>query len=221
MTGKNGATSGHWNVFWKKEGRSGKKGVSWSKRRIMAVLDRYVRPGMTTLDAGCGSGFFTGYFADKGCRSFALDYSEEALEYARKNTGARAEGYIKADMLSEPDFGAKYAGTFDIVFTDGLFEHFGPEDQARLMSNVRRVLKPGGVIATFCPNLLSPRQVIRPFYMPGIKEKPFTSGSLALLHAGFGILESGGLNVLPVRFSPEWLLGRSFGMIVYCIARKP
>jgi len=47
-----------WNNFWISDQSKQFTKVSWSKRRIMNILDCYVKTEMIVLDAGCGSGFF-------------------------------------------------------------------------------------------------------------------------------------------------------------------
>ena len=51
-----------WNRFWSRRESQQFGEVSWSKRRILNVLDPYSRKGQSALDAGCGSGFFSNYF---------------------------------------------------------------------------------------------------------------------------------------------------------------
>jgi len=206
-----------WNNFWKGFDAAALARASHSKKRIIKVLQRHLRPGMKVLDAGCGSGFFTNFFACAEADATAVDYSEEALRLAEKLVGNKA-AYQVADLLSDtlPDT----LGTrFDLIFSDGLFEHFTDAEQQRLMGNLRRVKSDDGLIATFVPNRFSPWQLIRPFMMPGIKEKPFSLERLVRLSEGMSIIEQGGLNVIPCALSPEKWLGSIFGMLLYTIAR--
>jgi len=210
-------TAQNWNSFWDK---SQNTQASWSKRRILSVLDGHLNSGMTILDAGCGSGFFSEYFCDKGLNVTALDYSENALNLTKKRTLNRAQ-IVKADMLDQ-NFGAHLNQQFDLIFSDGLFEHFSNVDQNIIMQNLKSVLAEGGYLITFVPNLFSPWTIIRPFLMPGINEKPFIRKKLSGLHEknGFRIIRTGGVNVLPWKVSPENLLSRYFGMLLFCIAQK-
>ena len=83
------------------------------------------------------------------------------------------------------------------------------------------VVKPGGHIVTFVPNRWSPWELIRPFFMPGIAEKPFVLNELLDLNRrnDLAIVESGGVNVLPYAVSPE-MMGPAFGMLLYTVAKK-
>ncbi len=212
-------TSDHWNHYWhdKQDSRFVRK--SWSKIRIMKLLDEFVTPGMRILDAGCGSGFYSDYFTSKGTEVFSLDYSDDALNLTRQATRNQSKMYLKEDLLNH-EFAKQYQNRFDLIFTDGLLEHFSLQEQLKIIDHLLTMLKKGGVLATFVPNQYSWWQIIRPFVMPQIHETPFTLRQLEALHKDTAILRKGGLNVLPFPFSPDHLLGSTLGMILYCIAQR-
>ena len=210
-----------WNNFWSARQKDDQfKKPSWSKKRIMDILDRYVNKDLTVLDAGCGSGFFSNYFISKGCKVYSLDSSEKALEIARKITQNKSFEYLKRDLLDE-NLGFEFKSTFDLIFTDGLFEHFQREDQEKIMKTFITMKKKEGLIVTFVPNRYSFWTVIRPIFMYGIKEKPFTLKELTLFteRRGQKVIEKGGINVLPVKYSPEFL-GKRVGMLVYDVSKE-
>lgn len=205
-----------WDSFWSsKDSRTGP--ASWSKRRMVAILDKYACPGLRVLDAGCGSGFFSRYFILKGCETYSLDYSQEALNLTREFTQGKARDYVCADLL-DVGFADRHAGRFDIIFSDGLFEHFSSVEQGQIFTNFKKMKKDGGKIITFVPNRYTAWRVLQPFYMPGIKEQPLSSSELVGLYGrnSCKVEEYGGINVLPIGSSPEFL-GRWLGMLVYCV----
>jgi len=209
-----------WNRFWSLDQTKKFTKVSWSKRRIIKVLAPFVGKNKRAFDAGCGSGFFSKYFCDQGMETVALDYSKEALRIAHEITAGKAKP-IQYDLVSRPDL-CNTIGTFDLIFTDGLMEHFSSSDQDAIMKNLLACLNEQGVLVTFVPNRWSPWELIRPFFMPGIEEIPFTIGQLKQLNErnGLKVIQSGGVNTWPFAFSLDKLIGSVFGMLLYTIAQK-
>ncbi|MDP8213495.1 MAG: class I SAM-dependent methyltransferase [Candidatus Zapsychrus exili] len=172
------------------------------------------------LDAGCGSGFFSKYFICSEAKTYSLDYSVEALEITKKITNNKTI-ILNNDLLSS-DLREEISDRFDIIFSDGLFEHFKKEDQDKILNNLINVLSTDGIIITFVPNVFSPWQILRPFFMPGIKEKPFTFKELINLNErnNLKVILEGGINVFPFVFSPDKLLGKIFGMLLFTFSKK-
>jgi SAM-dependent methyltransferase len=173
---------------------------------------------MAVLDTGSGSGFFSSYFVSKGCEVYSMDYSEKALSITQSITGYRCKAYIKDDILDIKSL-SKIDKKFDIVFTDGLLEHYSRDEQDRIITNMRTVKREGGYLINFVPNRFSLWSMIRSFYIK-IQERPFIMADFLDMHKrnGLDIISYGGINVLPFKISPEKLLGRYFGMLLYCIA---
>ena len=96
--------------------------------------------GKLLLDLGCGAGENSVYFAKKGARCVATDYSpgmvEVALQLAAAN-GVEIEGRTANAMaLDFPD------NTFDLVYASNLLHHI--PDPKIALKEMHRVLKPGG-----------------------------------------------------------------------------
>lgn len=103
-------------------------------------LDLQRLHGRSLLELGCGIGLDTVQFARHGAAVTAVDVSPRALELAGRNLeyhglSARLE-VANAETLSFPD------DRFDFVVARGILM-FTPDD-AKLMTEIRRVLKPGG-----------------------------------------------------------------------------
>lgn len=96
--------------------------------------------GKLLLDLGCGAGENSVYFAKKGARCVATDYSpgmvDVALKLAAAN-GVTIEGCTANAMaLNFPD------NTFDLVYASNLLHHI--PDPKIALKEMHRVLKPGG-----------------------------------------------------------------------------
>lgn len=209
----------NWNKFWNSKPDSDKK-ISWSKKRILNLLGPSLKKTGFALDAGCGSGFFSHKFSEFGMHVVALDNSEQALEACKKLCKNRIE-CVNRDLLN-PDLGNEFKNKFDLIFSDGLLEHFTFSNQKVILRNFAQMLRPEGRIITLVPNKFSPWQLIRPFMMPGIIEYPMILKRLLKLnrHCGLEVLSAGGLNVLPIGFSPENLFGSTLGMLLYTISTQ-
>jgi len=209
-----------WNQYWALDQTKRFTQVSWSKRRILHVLRKYVKKDGKALDAGCGSGFFSKFFCDEGMQTWALDFSEKALNMAQSITDGRCQ-LVQANLV-DGTLSEKRHERFDVIFSDGLFEHFYQSDQDKIVLNLLSVLSETGALITFVPNRWSPWELIRPFYMPGIEEKPFILQELLNLNErnGMKVIERGGINTFPFPFSPDHLVGQFWGMLLFTVARK-
>ena len=209
-----------WNHYWSLDQTQQFTKISWSKRRMIHILNHWTRQGQWALDAGCGSGFFAQYFCQQGMSTVALDYSQEALAIAKAKTQGRAQ-ILQKDLLAS-GLSQEIPERFDLIFSDGLMEHFSLSDQDKIFKNFFSLLRPEGALVTFVPNRFSPWELIRPLYMPGIEETPFILKELIDLNKrnGFKIIQQGGVNTLPFAFSPDHLCGAVFGMLLFTIAKK-
>lgn len=102
--------------------------------------------GKLLLDLGCGAGENSVYFARRGARCVAADYSpgmvERALDLARHWDVSIEGRVVDAMQIDYPD------ETFDVVYAANLLHHVEPE---RALREIRRVLKPGGRACAWDP----------------------------------------------------------------------
>jgi len=103
-----------------------------------------IAEGETVLDVGTGTGVVAVTAARRGARVTGLDLTPELIEAARENAGISGHGDIawtEGDAENLP-----YAdASFDVVLSQ--FGHmFAPRPEVAI-SEMRRVLKPGGRIA--------------------------------------------------------------------------
>jgi ubiquinone/menaquinone biosynthesis C-methylase UbiE len=107
-----------------------------------------VRPGLHLLDIGCGLGGASRYFAhERGCRVTGVDLTEEYVltaETLSELVGLKHRvAYQQGSALALP---------FDPGSFDGAYMlHVGMNigDKAKLFSEARRVLKPGGIFGIY------------------------------------------------------------------------
>jgi len=92
------------------------------------------------LEVGAGTGRDSLALANAGAQVYILDYSEESLKIAG-NLAAQAKGNLH--LVQGNAFNSPFPSeTFDIVFHQGLAEHF--RDPLPLLKENARLLKKGG-----------------------------------------------------------------------------
>ncbi len=129
-------------------------GIRGSLRRAHWVRDAAaMAPGKTILEVGCGTGFYSGIFADSGARLYSIDLSPEFIYKAVERVGSRAAFQV-CDIENLPC----HDNTFNAVVGVRVLHHL---DMKRSFREIIRVLKPAGVIAFCEPNMLNPQLLIQ------------------------------------------------------------
>ena len=92
------------------------------------------------LDLGCGIGQYSNYFYYKGYGVTATDISSKALDHLKgKNIYINL---VLQDMSDPLKFNDK---EFDVVFANLSIHFFSEEETKSLLSEIKRILKPGGI----------------------------------------------------------------------------
>ncbi|WP_377270495.1 methyltransferase domain-containing protein [Peterkaempfera sp. SMS 1(5)a] len=110
------------------------------KGRMLAELG--VRPGHTVLDLGCGPGADLGALAEAATvtgRVIGVDHDQAAVDAARERTAGRHTVTVRLGDIHELPLAD---GTAERARTDRVLQHAA--DPARVLREVRRVLRPGG-----------------------------------------------------------------------------
>ncbi|MDD3717770.1 MAG: methyltransferase domain-containing protein [Actinomycetota bacterium] len=104
--------------------------------------------GRWVLDIGCGRGELVCEAARKGAHAVGIDYSEAAIEISRQRLEA-----LYGDVAARVEFrqvdakGLPFpAGSFDVVFMVDVYEHLHPHEIEHALGEIRRVLRPGGML---------------------------------------------------------------------------
>ncbi len=144
--------------IWDHFQNDGHQDTNFPEARQRFMLD-YLKQGSTVLNIGVGSGALERLGLEKGIEMYALDPGEKAIERLRKNfgMGERAQaGYAQAMPFGD--------GSFDTVVMSEVLEHLDDEVLAASLTEVWRVLKPGGFLLASTPfhEDLAAKQVVCP-----------------------------------------------------------
>jgi SAM-dependent methyltransferase len=120
------------------------------------VLDRAgLRSGETLVDIGAGRGELVAAAARRGARAVGVEYSDAAIELARRTLAAHGDPAGARILLADaralplPDADADLVTMIDVI------EHLNAAEQARVLREALRVLKPGGrILVHTIPNRL-------------------------------------------------------------------
>jgi ubiquinone/menaquinone biosynthesis C-methylase UbiE len=118
----------------------------------ISLLRRYLRSPSSILDVGCGSGRSTSKIAEQfpGARCVGIDISNSAIEHARTEF-SRTNLSFEVQDVSSLDYPKE---DFMVCCALDCFEHVPALRTA--ISEVIRVLEPGGYLIIKGPNHLSP-----------------------------------------------------------------
>lgn len=116
--------------------------IERSSKQYMRDMVPRGRPLMV-LDVGCGTGLNASILSEMGHTVVGIDLSPVAIE---KFTALGFEGYV-CDVAERLPFAE---GRFDIVYASEVIEHVS--DTESFLSELTRVLKPGGLLMLSTPN---------------------------------------------------------------------
>jgi ubiquinone/menaquinone biosynthesis C-methylase UbiE len=141
---------------------------------IARILKTLALPSTATaLDAGCGPGNLEPELARRFGHVCAMDASPRMVEIARSSCADDNVSYQIGDIEALP-----FAdGVFDVVCSAGVIEYLPRFDQA--LSEMRRVLRPGGILILPTTNSSAPSHWLRPL-MERIGRIPLVARSFGI-----------------------------------------
>jgi SAM-dependent methyltransferase len=118
--------------------------------RTQALLERYLpAPPARVLDVGGGPGWYAAWLVARGYEVELVDPVELHVEQAR------AAG-VRADLGDARALGAADASADAVLLLGPLYHLVEVGDRARALSEARRVLRPGGVLAAAAISRFAP-----------------------------------------------------------------
>lgn len=129
------------------------------------MIQRHFPPGSRLLEAGCGSGRWLRFLADRGYDIVGLEYKRETLGMVRRAWPDLP--VVTGDCETSPF----RDGSFDGALSFGVVEHWreGPQ---RPLADLMRILRPGGKALITVPCLNTIRRLKRRVYWDEIYLAP-------------------------------------------------
>ena len=148
-------------------------------RALCGYLASWVDPNAGLLDLGAGYGDFSRFAVASG--KWALDLNPELIGHWEEDVQPLIQSALAPLPLASNSLGTVFASNF--------FEHFTSEDGARILLELRRVLKPGGRLIVVQPNFrLEPRRYFDDYTHKTIYTDEGFGGLLAA--SGFNVVRS-------------------------------
>ena len=108
------------------------------------MLPRLKLPRSKIIVLGCGSGHDAAFLAQAGHHVTAIDFSEEAIQNAKKLYGHQSRlEFIQADVFQLPP---AWHGTFDVVIEHTCFCAVDPQQRTQLVKVWRQLLHHEGLL---------------------------------------------------------------------------
>jgi SAM-dependent methyltransferase len=105
--------------------------------------------GKTVLDIASGEGYGSAYLARSAALVYGVDISEEAVQHARTAYVGENLHYLQGGADAIPIPGEH---CFDVIVSFETIEHLDAPSQQRFAAEIRRLLKPDGVLLISTPN---------------------------------------------------------------------
>ncbi len=148
---------------------------------------KFIKIGDKVLDIACGSGYGSNILAEIGAKVWAGDMDAEAIMLAQDKYKKNNLIFEKLDAIKLP-----FADNeFDVVVSFETIEHI--ENYMKFISELKRVLKPGGQLILSTPNVVATKRlkINNPFHI-----KEFTRQELLSLFNDFNQLKIYGQRVV-------------------------
>jgi SAM-dependent methyltransferase len=187
-----------WDRFWSSRAEAADF-YPQHERIERAVREAGEWRGARSLEVGCGLGGSAAFQLELGIRPVLLDSSSASLAKCRAQLGREARvALVRGDAFRLPF----KDGSLDLVFHQGLIEHFRGDAPDRIVRENLRVLRPGGAVVVDVPQAFHWESVVaRPLIWTG---KWFAGWQTYYTPAGLRRL-AGRLGLSGARYYGAWM----------------
>jgi SAM-dependent methyltransferase len=130
---------------WSSRGEEWNVSEEWKRGLIVEVLRPSMPAGGALLEIGPGGGRWTEELAARAGRLVLVEVTPRALDLCRARLGERLD--VEYVLSGGCDFPGVADRSIDGVWSFDVLVHVAPLDQAGYLTEIARVLRPGGVAA--------------------------------------------------------------------------
>lgn len=127
---------------------------------LKLIQDLKIKPGQNILDIGCGTGrltFYAGSLLSPSGTITGIDPSEERITIAKKHAAKKPGINIFFKTGDANHLGQFRTDSFDVIYLNIVFHWV--EDKADALTQIYRILKPGGTLGITMGNRDAPYSV--------------------------------------------------------------
>jgi len=188
-----------WETFW--DEKQDTEEVYSNAGRVLRHLSKVTNlQNKKVLEIGAGTGRDSFPLVEHGATVYQLDYAENSLKILKR---LAEESSLPVNIIGGDTFHLPFQdGTFDIIFHQGLLEHFRKPLAERLLRENIRALKEGGLLLVDVPQRWHSYTVAKHILIAMDKwfagwERSFSVGELRSLLKSLGLT--------PVYAYGEWM----------------
>jgi ubiquinone/menaquinone biosynthesis C-methylase UbiE len=135
-------------------------------KRLAIIQGALAVRGAKIMDCGCGAGEYVAALLEMGADAHGVEYNQDKVAQFRRAHPAFAARVAQGNIeqLDAP------SEAFDAVLLNEVLEHV-PDEKAALRE-IRRILKPTGVLILFSPNRLYPFETHSVIWKKGARRLP-------------------------------------------------
>lgn len=121
--------------------------------KLKRTLKEVPAEGKKVLELGYSMGFFSFEFAKMGAEVTAVDYSFQSLQIANQFLKEQRNKNLKVSFYQMDARNLMFPPeSFDVIVNYDFIEHIYYRDQEQVIKEMFKVLKKGGIVATYTPN---------------------------------------------------------------------
>jgi SAM-dependent methyltransferase len=124
---------------------------------------KWIKPGMSLIDVGCGPGHDAKFWKDHGVHVLGIDSSSEMIARARANYPEL--DFQVSDLMSLDE---KLPKPFDAAWLAYVVLHIPPALCLEALRNVRKLVRPGGTV--FIATTIAPQSRYKTGSIAGLKD---------------------------------------------------